>query len=193
MSFIPDPNILKELKKLVCQAIGRQMDCASDFTILYDWVEKKTHKSLGTNTLKRLWEYGGEVMRVPQKATCDILAQSIGFRDFEDFQQFKATEDDISSSNVVLTKHLDTKDLSIGALVTLTWQPLRRCLVEYIGNNTFRVLDREKTKLKIGDTFQTTCFAEGQPLMLYNLVQNSHAVGLYIIDRKNGLSTVTVE
>ena len=110
MSFIPDPNILKELKKLVCQAIGRQMDCASDFTILYDWVEKKTHKSLGTNTLKRLWEYGGEVMRVPQKATCDILAQSIGFRDFEDFQQFIATEDDISSSNVVLTKHLDTKD-----------------------------------------------------------------------------------
>ena len=65
--------------------------------------------------------------------------------------------------------------------------------MEYLGSNAYRVLSSERSKLKPGNTFQTTFFAVGAPLVLSNLVQDDSFATLYEIGRKTGVTQLTVE
>ena len=80
-----------------------------------------------------------------------------------------------------------------GDRVTLCWDPGRRCTVEYLGSNAYRVVSSERTKLKPGNTFQTAFFATGSPLILSNLVQDDSFATLYEIGRKTGVTQLTLE
>jgi hypothetical protein len=97
------------------------------------------------------------------------------------------------SSDKVLGKVVSSQDLRPGDRVTLCWDPGRRCTVEYLGSNAYRVVCSERTKLKPGNTFQTAFFATGSPLILSNLVQDNSFATLYEIGRKSGVTQISVE
>ena len=186
-----DNTYIEHLKKLLCEAVERQMNRASDFVFLQAYVFERTRENIGLNTLKRIWNYGNAPV-VPRIFTLDVLSKAIGYRNFEDLKQFYGDEG-ADSSDKVFGKVVSSSDLRPGDRVTLCWDPGRRCIVEYLGSNAYRVLSSERTKLKPGNTFQTAFFATGSPLILSNLVQDDSFATLYEIGRKSGVTQLTVE
>ena len=186
-----DNTYIEHLKKLLCEAVERQMNRASDFVFLQAYVFERTRENIGLNTLKRIWNYGNAPV-VPRIFTLDVLSKAIGYRNFEDLKHFYGDEG-TDSSDKVFGKVVSSSDLRPGDRVTLCWDPGRRCIVEYLGSNAYRVLSSERTKLKPGNTFQTAFFATGSPLILSNLVQDASFATLYEIGRKSGVTQLTVE
>ena len=186
-----DNTYIEHLKKLLCEAVERQMNRASDFVFLQAYVFERTRENIGLNTLKRIWNYGNAPV-VPRIFTLDVLSKAIGYRNFEDLKHFYGDEG-TDSSDKVFGKVVSSSDLRPGDRVTLCWDPGRRCIVEYLGSNAYRVLSSERTKLKPGNTFQTAFFATGSPLILSNLVQDDSFATLCEIGRKSGVTQLTVE
>ncbi len=186
-----DKTYIEHLKKLLCETLDRQMNRASDFVFLQAYIFERTRENIGINTLKRIWNYGNAPV-VPRIFTLDVLSKAIGYRNFEDLKHFYGDEG-ADSSDKVFGKVVSSSDLRPGDRVTLCWDPGRRCIVEYLGSNAYRVLSSERTKLKPGNTFQTAFFATGSPLILSNLVQDDSFATLYEIGRKSGVTQLTVE
>lgn len=184
-------NHIDRLKTLLNETIGKDMSNASDYEILQNYIVQRTGNILGINTLKRLWKYQG-AEATPHKSTLDILSNAAGFRNFLDFVRYCNTNESADNSDVVLTQCIFSKDLAIGQQVEFRWNPQRSCTVEYLGNNTFRVLFCEKTKLTPGDTFQTTFFAIGVTLIVTNLVKKTSSFPAYQLGKGSGLTYVKV-
>lgn len=182
---------IEYLKKLLCEAVDRQMNRSSDFIFLQAYVFERTHENIGLNTLKRIWSYGNTPV-APRIYTLDILSQAVGYRNFEELKNFYGDEG-AESSDKVLGKVVNSSELHPGDRVTLCWNPGRRCTVESLGGNTYRVVSSERTKLKPGNTFQTAFFATGSPLLLSNLMQDDSYAPLYEIGRKSGVTHLSVE
>ena len=192
--FLMDDNdkiYIEHLKTLLCEALDRQMNRSSDFVFLQAYIFERTHENIGLNTLKRIWNYGNTPV-APRIFTLDVLSKALGYRNFEDLKHFYGDEG-AESSDKVLGKVVSSQDLRPGDRVTLCWDPGRRCTVEYLGSNAYRVVSSERTKLKPGNTFQTAFFATGSPLILSNLVQDDSFATLYEIGRKTGVTQLTVE
>ena len=183
-----DSHFIELLKERLSEAVGKAMNCASDFTFLQAYIFEHTRENLGLNTLKRLWGHGNLSVQ-PRNYTLDILSRTAGFRNFDDFKRFYDDEGD-HSSDVVLGKSVRSDQLRPGDYVTLHWNPGRVCTVEYLGNNTYRVISSEKSKLKPGNTFQAPFFAVGSSLMVSNLIQDGVAFQLYELGRQGGLTQV---
>ena len=186
-----DKIYIEHLNTLLCEALDRQMNRSSDFVFLQAYVFERTRENIGLNTLKRIWNYGNTPV-TPRSFTLDVLSRAIGYRNFDDLKQFYGDEGN-DSSDKVLGKVVSSQDLRPGDRVTLCWDPGRRCTVEYLGSNAYRVLSSEQTKLKPGNTFQIAFFATGSPLILSNLVQDDSFAPLYEIGRKSGVTQLTVE
>ena len=186
-----DKIYIEHLKNLLCEALDRQMNRSSDFVFLQAYIFERTRENIGLNTLKRIWNYGNTPV-VPRIFTLDILSKAVGYRNFEDMKQFYG-EAGSESSDKVLGKVVSSSDLRPGDRVTLCWNPGRRCTVEYLGSNAYRVVSSERTKLKPGNTFQTAFFATGSPLILSNLVQDDTFAPLCEIGRKSGVTQITIE
>lgn len=183
-----DSYYIDLLKERIGEAVDKTMGCASDFTFLQAFIFEHTLENLGVNTLKRLWGHGNLPVQ-PRNYTLDILSRSVGYRNFDDFKRFYDEHGD-QSSDVVLGKSVQSSQLRIGDRVTLRWNPGRICTVEYLGNNSYRVVSSEKTKLKPGHTFQCPFFAVGVPCVVSNLIQEGIAHSLFEIGKQGGLTQV---
>ena len=163
-----EKTYLEYLKQLICEATDRQMNCASDFVFLQAFVFERTHEHLGLNTLKRIWNYGN-TPTVPRLYTLDVLSKVVGYGSFEGLKEYYGQEC-TDASDKVLGKVVRSMELQPGDRVSIAWQPGRTMLAEFLGNNTYRILKSERTKLQPGTTFQTSFFAVGHPLLLSNLI-----------------------
>lgn len=186
-----DKIYIEHLKNLLCEALDRQMNRSSDFVFLQAYIFEHTHENIGLNTLKRIWNYGNSPVN-PRIFTLDVLSKTLGFRNFEDLKRFYG-DDCSESSDKVFGKTVSSSELRPGDRVTLCWDPGRRCTVEYLGSNAYRVVASERTKLKPGNTFQTAFFAVGSPMILSNLVQDDSFANLFEIGRKSGITHLSVE
>ncbi len=82
-----DKIYIEQLKNLLCEAVERQMNRASDFVFLQAYIFERTRENIGLNTLKRIWNYGNTPV-TPRSFTLDTLAKSVGYRNFEDMKLF---------------------------------------------------------------------------------------------------------
>ena len=78
-----------------------------------------------------------------------------------------------SSSDFILTRHLDTKKLELGYKVNIKWLPDRKLLVEHLGGGKFRVLKSINSKLSVDDTFECPQLIEGERLYVGNLIHHT--------------------
>ena len=182
-----DQTHLQTLKRLVCEATGCEALTPGDFYSIMAFVEGRTHEVIGLTTIKRLWQYGG-MQSSPRRATLNVLARAIGYRNYGDFCEHYADTD--SASDPVLGEGVKVSDLGLGDHMELRWNPGRDIVVEYLGNSTFRVLHSEASKLAVGDTFQAAFFAVGHPAMLANVIHGESSWPLYEIGQHGGLTLV---
>ncbi len=177
----------QRLKKEIEAALGREIRTPNDFEYLRERIYSRLQIMISRTTLMRIWGYLDEKV-IPRESTLSILAQFLGYRNWEEFQQ-NSSPSEAEGSNPVLSRRLNVaNDLALGDCLRLTWQPERVCDIRYLGELRFIVIDSKKTRLKKGDTFECSLIVEGEPLYLDNLRQGNHPPIAYICGKKSGVN-----
>ena len=179
--------------------VKRKIRTPYDFEFLAGVIWERLHENISPTTLKRLWGYidGADTTR---RTTLCLLAQFLGFADWEAYQASLATRSDIESA-AFEGEGIHINDLQQGDRVEVTWQPNRRCVFRYEGDARFCVEEAEHAKLHVGDSFQTACFLIGKPMFLDNIQQGESKLQSdkvpstregysYVAGSKHGLNSV---
>lgn len=183
------PEFSTELMKGLCQRVeethGKEVRTPLQFEALAEDIWRRMGKRLSPTTLKRLWGYLNEPM-TPRQSTLDILARYCGWLDYADF--VKGDKPEIESGSVGANVISVAKDVKLGERVKLMWQPSRVCVVEYLGDLRWRVVESVGTRLSPGDTFNCALIVSGEALYLDNLVHGDARPGVYVCGRKSGVT-----
>lgn len=156
-----------------------------DFESLSESIERRTGVLLSPTTLKRLWGYLDEPV-TPRPYTLDVLARFCGWLGFNDFADGNIPE--IESGNIGSDSIRAGENISRGEKVRLFWPPSRMCLIEYLGDIDWKVVEAEGTRLRPGDTFRCALIVAGEPLYLDNLIHEGSRPGVYVCGRKSGIT-----
>lgn len=196
--FAPDMNKyapeITTLRMDIEHEVKRRIRTPYDFEFLAGVIWERLHENISPTTLKRLWGYidGADMTR---RTTLCLLAQFLGYADWEAYQASLATRTDIESEDFE-GEGVHINDLQKGDRVEVTWLPNRRCVFRYEGEAHFVVEEAENAKLHVGDSFDTACFLIGKPMYLDNLKsQMAHVISQmtnvsYVAGSKNGLNSV---
>lgn len=180
------PEILA-LRMDVEQEVKRLIRTPYDFEFLAGVVWERLHENISPTTLKRLWGYidGADTTR---RTTLCLLAQFLGFADWEAYLADLATRTDVESE-AFAGEGLNIDDLQVGDQIEVTWLPNRRCVFRYEGDAHFLITAAENAKLHVGDRFETACFILGKPLYIDRLIRGDQPPTAYVAGAKNGLLT----
>lgn len=186
-------NVSREITGL-CRRVevvaNMEVRTSGQFEILSNIVNLRTGVLLSPTTLKRLWGYLDEPV-TPRRLTLDVLARFCGWRDFNDFANGNIPE--IESGNIGSASIRTGENICRGERVRLFWAPSRMCLIEYLGDIDWKVVEAEGTRLRPGDTFRCALIVSGEPLYLDNLIHEGSRPGVYVCGRKNGITFQMVE
>ena len=172
----------EKLCKVIEKRVGHSMESPQDFVWLSEQIWQTTHEKVSVNTLKRLWKIQGYEVTVPRRTTLDVLAWFAGYKDFVTFCMDKE-----ENSKIILTRHVQTKDLETGIKVHLTGLPDRKCVFTHLGKGRFVISEVENSRLSVGDTFECSFIIEGEPLYLNNLIHKGKNNSLYVIGNVSGI------
>jgi hypothetical protein len=153
---------------------------------LAEAIEDKTKEHVSVSTLKRLWGYVGDKHEV-RKGTMDIMARYVGFQNFDSFvQDLKKSPQ--YNSYFFSTNQIQSSELQAGDKIEIGWAPNRIVVLEYLGNESFKVVSNENSKLEPGDTFGVKDFMLGFPLYLATISRGGAQTPPYLAGRNGGLT-----
>lgn len=167
-------------------ALNRKMQTPKDFEFLRERIYARLHILVSRTTLMRIWGYVEEGVE-PRKGTLSVLAQFIGYQDYEAYCNNALLAKEQQSSPIMSRRLSVEKELHFGEHIRLTWQPDRECEIEYRGDLAFCVVSSKNTRLHEGDTFECSLIVEGEPLYLDNLKQGNMPAIAYVCGKKTGV------
>lgn len=169
------------LRRAVERKFDKRLSTTADFTALSEEMDERVSPS----TIKRLWGYVG--MHVtPRMYTLDVLAKYAGFDSYKDFcDSLRST--DLRSSEFFQTDRIDSAQLSAGDKVSIGWQPDRFVTMEYIGDNHFKILEADNSKLQPGDIFEAITIMKGIPLYISGIERDGKRSDPYVAGRDGGI------
>ena len=179
-------KLSEQLRSEIETALKKKLCTPKDFEFLRTRLYARLHVLVSRTTLMRLWGYVDEGV-MPRKGTLDILAQFLGYQDWDGYCQNSLLPKEHQSSPILSRKLSVAQELVKGERLRLTWQPERICDIEYLGNLQFRVVASENTRLKAGDTFECSLIIEGEPLYLDHLRQDNLQPISYVCGNKSGV------
>lgn len=177
---------IQHLKDSIEQTLNRKMQTPKDFDFLSERIFARLNILLSPTTLKRMWGYLNEG-NVPRKSTLSILAQFIGYRDWDAFEEALAKGENPLQSNLILSRMLSSFSLSKGDKLQVTWLPDRSCTLVHLGDCFYEILESQNSKLQKGDTFHCSLFIEGEPLYVDSLTHGTYHDVAYVAGKKDGI------
>lgn len=90
-------STIKKLCRAVETAVGKKMHTPRDFEMLSETIFDKLHQNISPSTLKRIWGYLPSSI-TPRLSSIDLLAQFVGYDDFDAFAQQEQTAETIGPS-----------------------------------------------------------------------------------------------
>ncbi len=175
----------EKLRESCEKVAGRKMLTPRDFDFLAMRIFDSTHQYIASITLKRFWGYLGEArQKTPYRNTLNILAQYVGYINYEEFCQGEEKE---IESHFLPNNFLQTRDIQKDCRIEIKWRPNRCVIVQYEGMSVFKVLKSTNSKLSEGDTFLLSLLIDGEPLILNCLIHEGKAPTNYICGRIGGI------
>ncbi len=178
------------LRQLVEESADHAIATSNDFIFLSGEIRGRLNENLSVSTLKRLWGYVDGYASV-RPSTLDILARFVGFPDWETFVSDYCEVESVQSSHRVVSESLFAKDLNIGDNVEIRWNPNRRLLLNYLGDNMFTITESENAKLNVGDRFLCQRFILNQPLFV-DVLGNEGQTAVFVMGNKGGLTKIAI-
>ena len=182
-----------ELRLRIETSIKRKIQTPADFDFLRGIIWERTHEQISTSTLKRLWGYVDGIDNA-RNSTLNVLSKALGYENWDAFI-LKLKSENMDNSDLVMSESMSSSDLKIGDRLIIAWQPNRVCVLKYLGDNQFEVMESQNSKLKVGDTFRCGLFILGEPVYINDLRQNNGTgePKLFVIGNKSGLTKLRVE
>lgn len=169
---------------LLKQKSGHDIRLSSDCEYLALDIESMTGEHIGVNTIKRLLGFIDDE-REPRISTLDIVARYLGFGSWDELRIY----DDKSNSSFGSTSdEIRVHDLTIGQQIQISYIPERRLRLEYLGDNTFRILSSENSKLQMGDHITTTHIVNGYPLLVSEVIRHGQSLGSFTAGKAQGIA-----
>ena len=178
--------MIDHLRSSIEEALHHKMCTPKDFEFLRERIYARLHVMISKTTLMRMWEYVDEPVE-PRKSTLDILAQFLGYQDWDSYHQNALLPEEQQSSPVLGRRLSVAEELKCGDRVRLSWQPGRVCDIEYMGELRFKVTVSQMTRLREGDTFRCSLVVEGEPLYLDDLRQGDRPPIGYVCGKQSGV------
>lgn len=180
---------LQNLLNLTNQNLGFTPRTPSDFNILAMLIERKTEAKISISSLKRLWGYVN-YKNFPSPNTLNILSRFNEYYDWESFLRENdiMTENDISEYLTDSIVYADS--LLPGDVIAVEWYKDKGCVIEYISDHRFRVLEAENIKLEPEDVLTIHSICVGLPLSASDILRNDRTIPGYIGAKNNGIMTI---
>ena len=177
-------EILQRLKAKV----GLDMAKSSDFDTLSQAIIDATGENLSVNTLKRLFGFKTDKV-VPRLSTMDIIAQYLGYPDYDSL--IKDLGDDADISLFTPIDCLEVKQLEKGTQIRVSYDPNRVFFLTYLGECQFIVNDIEGSKnIRKGDLLTITQLAVGHRFVVAHVVRDGMDLGGYESAKFKGVKSV---
>ena len=184
------PTHLQRLKESVERSLSHPLKTSKDFAELHDKMQESNGETLGTTTLKRIWNYiGGD--NALRESTLDVLCHFVGYSDWNTFVADCCGETDRETSKMVVTKTVRSQQLNIGDKLEIRWNPNRHLTLKYLGNNIFDVITAENSKIKAGMKLRCERLTVGLPLYV-DIMHDGQPPALFEAGKKGGLTMITV-
>ncbi|MBQ6082397.1 MAG: hypothetical protein IJK91_07965 [Bacteroidales bacterium] len=182
---------LQSLLDAVEKKYGAPLLSTNDFNVLSALLKFEGRETLSASTLKRLWHYVSQET-TPRKATLDVLARFVGYKDFRDYRLSllgEATE----SSGLLDAYTLPAEDIADGGIVIIGWEPNRLVRLRKAGDDQFEVVESLNSKLREGDRLQCSFFFKGLPLVVPWVERGGQRLPSYIAGKAKGLNLVKTD
>ena len=182
-----------ELRLRIETSIKRKIQTPADFDFLRGIIWERTHEQISTSTLKRLWGYVDGIDNA-RNSTLNVLSKALGYESWDAFI-LKLKSENMDNSDLVMSESVLSSDLKIGDRLMIAWQPNRVCLLNYLGDNQFEVMESQNSKLKVGDTFRCGLFILGEPVYINDLRQNNGTgePKLFVVGNRSGLTKLKIK
>ena len=179
------------------KVFGKEIRYPSDYESLAVSVEDVTHEHIGVNTLKRLL---GDIKasNEPRLATLDIIAKYLGYTNWDVYSmefnkggnsEFR-NEKNMGEETMF---EFHSSDLKKGQKVELQYYPDRQLILDYLGNNTFKVHKSVNGKLSVDDTFKISVFYKDYPMYLPSVKsKDGHERGCFTAGKISGLTFIKI-
>ena len=176
-----------EILKRIRKEYGDELKYAHQFEGLIGDIERKTGERLSLNTIRRIFGMNNETV-VPRKSTMDIIAQYVGYPDYELLLKDVGEDSDISVFTPI--DAIDVVDLEKGAQLQISYDPNRVLVMSYLGNFKFIVNESQGSKLEKGDELEITQMAVGFDLLVANVIREGKSLGPYHAAKQYGLKAI---
>ncbi|MFI3321920.1 MAG: hypothetical protein R3Y50_05290 [Rikenellaceae bacterium] len=162
----------------------------TDFEALSTIIEHEINEYISASTLKRLWGYVSDKHK-PRVYTLNVLAKYIGY---ESFQQFcdKLIDEKAINSQFFNTKQVLSSQLTIEINLEIGWSPNRYLLLQYLGEDYFKVVESRNSKLIEGDIFTANNFMLNFPLFLPYVIRGDEKLPSFMAGQNGGLTVLNV-
>lgn len=170
--------------QMLRQRSANELRTPADVELLALDIESKTGDHIGVNTLKRLLGFISDE-RSPRISTLDIVAQYLGYGDWETLAQLDTGS---NSSFDKIDGELRVADLLAGRRVLVTYLPDRRVCMEYLGGELFRVIEAANSKLLVGDQLTISHIVSGYPLLVTDVVRDGVSLGSFTAGKAKGIT-----
>ena len=188
MSNPLSPEII-QLRSDIEKQLRQTLSSPADFQWLIQQIWNKQHTILSLSTIKRLWGYVPS-NGVPRLSTLNTLSQFLGYADWNAYlvalEQRGGNERAMFQGEGISSSALQPNDR-----IEVCWQPNRRCVFCYLGNNQFVVEESKNAKLQVGTTFSAVRFMISEPMYLDNILLADGTRTSYVAGKHHGLTSVT--
>lgn len=170
--------------QLLKDRCGHDVRTPADIAGLALDIESKTGEHIGVNTLKRLLGLIDDE-RSPRISTLDVVARYLGYGDWDTLSQLDSGS---NSSFDTIDGELPIANISPGQQVHITYLPNRRVCMEYLGENHFRVVEAENSKLHEGDTLTISHIINKYPLLVTKVLRGDTDLGSFTAGKAQGIN-----
>lgn len=172
------------IEQLLKEKSGRDMRLPSDCDYLALDIETVTGEHIGVNTLKRLLGFIDDE-RKPRESTLDIIAQYLGF---ENWEILKCFDDKSNSSFDTDDDAIHVCNLTKGQRIEVSYLPDRLIELEYLGDEKFLVNKSVNSKLSEDDEIKMTHLIEGYPMLVSHVWREGKDLGEFIAGKAQGIN-----
>lgn len=179
---------LNYLLQKVEEKYARRISVPKDYELLAETITQTVREPISNSTLKRLWGYD-DYSSTPSPITLDILAKYVGTKGFQDFcEQLKKNPAFVSC--FLHADYIESAGLTAGECLEIGWNPNRLVVLNYLGDNRFRVLESKNASLAKDDEFEAIVFIKGYPLYIPCIYRDGEQTPMYVAGMQNGLNRV---
>jgi hypothetical protein len=174
--------------KLIEKQLEKEIRYSSDFEHLSFDIEKQTKQRVGVNTLKRLF---GQIdgIKEPRLYTLDTIARYIKFKNWDEMLECL---DEKGNSDFSTIEEIEINTLDKGVKIKFYYSPDREVLIEYIEKKQFKVIEKQNSKLMVGDIIEVEHFILKYPLIIKDVIRKNASLGKFTAGKVSGITKLVI-